>query len=188
VSYEDIRGASAGAGWPANGDVDAGSFMGQLRSKTGKLFDLPTESQWEYAGRAGTTTPLNSGHHLLGFDSDPRMDEVGRYQYNGGGTNGTPSHVDTSAGSAKVGSYAVNSWGLYDTHGNVLELCLDWYGPYPGDVTDPRGPSAVTFRVARGGCWWFQAAGCRMAGTRITANPNNAHGAMGFRVTVPAGQ
>jgi len=74
-----------------------------------------------------------------------------------------PSDGDTSVGSTTVGSYAVNAWGLYDTHGNVLELCLDWYGPYPGDVTDPRGATTnVLYRVARGGGWWFPAAGCRM--------------------------
>jgi len=189
VSYEDIRGAIAGAAWPTNGDVDAASFMGQLRSKTGMAFDLPTESQWEYAGRAGTTTTLNSGYGLTSVNSDPRMDQVGRYSYNGGGGFGQSDSVDTSAGSAAVGSYMVNRWGLYDTHGNVFELCLDWFAAYPTNaVTDPVGGTDVTYRVARGGGWWLAAGSCRMAGSRITSNPDYAGHAQGFRVTVPAGQ
>lgn len=87
------------------------------------------------AGRAGTTTTLNSGHGLSDTSSDPSLDLLGRYGYNGGGGFGQSPSVDTSAGSAKVGSYAVNRWGLYDTHGNVFELCLDWFGPYPTDAT-----------------------------------------------------
>ena len=184
VSYEDIRGATAGADWPSSGNVDASSFMGQLRSKTGIAFDLPTEAEWEYAGRAGTTTTLNSGHGLISASSDPHMDQVGRYEYNGGGGFGQSPSVDSSAGSAKVGSYMVNRWGLYDTHGNVFELCLDWIAAYPTNaVTDPVGGTDVTYRVARGGGWWLSAGGCRMAGTRITSNPDYAGHAQGFRVT-----
>jgi len=119
VSYDAIRGSSAGAGWPASGSVDADTFMRRLRSRTGRAFDLPTESQWEYAGRAGTTTALNSGYNLTSTSSDARMNEVGRYYYNGG--SGGSQGGDTTVGTAKVGSYLVNQWGLYDIHGNVWE-------------------------------------------------------------------
>ena len=107
VNYNDIRGAVEGAKWPASDNVDATSFLGRLRLRTGKAFDLPTEAQWEYACRAGTVTALNNGKILT---------EVGRCKANSGDglRNG-----DTAVGTAKVGSYLPNAWGLYDMHGNV---------------------------------------------------------------------
>ena len=187
VSYNDIRGASAGVGWPANGNVDATSFMGLLRARTGKAFDLPTESQWEYAGRAGTTTALNSGYNLSSTSSDAHMSAVGRYWYNGG--SGYTQNGDTSVGTAKVGSYLPNSWGLYDIHGNVWDWCLDWYDAYPGTVTDPCGPSSSPYsnRVVRGGGWGDDASYCRV-GFRLNGDPGDADIGMGFRVALPPGQ
>jgi formylglycine-generating enzyme required for sulfatase activity len=162
VSYDDIRGSSAGAGWPGSDSVDANSFMGKLRAKTGIVsFDLPTESQWEYACRAGTTTALNSGKNLTSTKSCPNMSEVGRYWYNGGST--CAQNVGTVGATAKVGSYLPNAWGLYDMHGNVWEWCLDWYGSCPGTVTDPTNVSSGSFRVRRGGCWLHYARSCRSA-------------------------
>lgn len=166
VSYYDIRENPANSAispnWPASSQVHADSFMGKLRSKTGlSTFDLPTEAQWEYACRAGTTTALNSGYNLTSTGADAHMAEVGRYWYNGG--SGYSSGGDTSVGSAKVGSYLPNAWGLFDMHGNVWEWCLDWYESAPAGALDPPGAASGSYRVLRGGCWDFYARGCRSA-------------------------
>ncbi len=174
VSYDMIRGSSDGAGWPSNSNVDADSFMGRLRARTGKAFDLPTESQWEYAGRAGTTTALNSGKNLTDVNQCPNMSEVGRYWYNGG--SGYTQNGDTSVATAKVGSYLPNAWGLYDIHGNVWEWCLDWFPGYEG-----------SYRVFRGGSWYSYAGSCRAA-IRNRDYPVNAYGNLGFRAALPPGQ
>ena len=129
VSYNHIRGANLGAWWPQMNAVDETSFMGKLRAKTGRLFDLPTEAQWEYACRAGTATALNSGKNLSAATGvDANMAEVGRYYYNSGSFDNSYDYGGTEeTGTAKVGSYLPNAWGLYDMHGNVDEVCLDWY-------------------------------------------------------------
>jgi formylglycine-generating enzyme required for sulfatase activity len=185
MSYNWIRGTNEGARWPASSNVDAGSFMGKLRARTGRAFDLPTESQWEYAARAGTATALNSGYNLTNQYGDARMDEVGRYSYNGGRPYSTDG--DTTVGTAKVGSYLANAWGLYDIHGNVWEWCLDWYGTYPGTVSDPRGASSGSARVFRSGCWSSSAIGCRAA-CRSKSQPGGASAYFGFRAALPPGQ
>ena len=198
VSYNDIRGSNLGAQWPSNNSVDSVSFMGRLRARTGKAFDLPTESQWEYAGRAGTPTALNSGNNLTDKDNCLNMAEVGRYYYNGGTDSRFNQHGDTSVGTAKVGSYPPNTWGLYDIHGNVWEWCLDLYGTYPGTVNDPLGSSLESFRartsgslyrMLRGGSWAYRAYRGR-GGFRFFLNPDAAchEYGIGFRIALPAGQ
>ena len=173
VSYDILRGNSAegGAGWPSAGHaVDADSFFGILREKTGLVFDLPTEAQWEYACRAGTTTALNSGKNLLSKNICPNMSEVGNYNIKG------------NEDYAIVGSYLPNAWGLYDMHGNVCEWCLDWYGDYPLEpVNDPTGPSSGAKRVDRGGTKSSSAQGCRSA-TRWTQEPHRWGYGSGFRI------
>jgi formylglycine-generating enzyme required for sulfatase activity len=184
VSYVDIRGASAGAGWPANNNVDADSFMGRLRAKTGlSTMDLPTESQWEYACRAGTGTALSSGYNLTSTGSDPRMSEVGRYYYNHPGGYSSSSSVSTTGGTAKAGSYLPNAWGLYDMHGNVWEWCLDWYGTYPGTVTDPAGAASGSDRVRRVGGCDAGARYCRSANRR-GRNPSLREFYLGLRLSM----
>ena len=186
VSYDTIRGtaSTAGAGWPTYGHkVDSMSFMGKLQEKTGMVFDLPTEAQWEYACRAGTTTALNSGKDLKDpTGQDAAMDEVGRYWFNGG--SGYSQNCTDANGTAKVGSYLPNAWGLYDMHGNVYEWCLDWWGASLTSTTvetDPVGPNTGSFRVIRGGFWSYYAEICRSA-FRNGSSPSNYGNSVGFRV------
>lgn len=140
VSYNMIRGNSAGAGWPASSAVDASSFLGKLRVRTGLDFDLPTEAQWEYACRAGTTTTYSYGDSANGS-----------YMW---------YSSNSSSKSHEVGTKSPNPWGLYDMHGNVWEWCLDWYASSLTGGTDPKGSSSGSRRVMRGGGWINDASGC----------------------------
>ncbi len=135
---------------------------------------LPTEAQWEYACRAGTTTPFNTGSFLTNLQANYNW----AYPYN----NGTNT-VTTYPGKIQaVGTYAANAWGLYDMHGNVWEWCNDWYGTYPTTAqTDPTGAATGSGRVVRGGCWFNDALTCRSA-FRNNSNPRNNIVNIGFRV------
>ncbi|MGN0846714.1 MAG: formylglycine-generating enzyme family protein, partial [Kiritimatiellia bacterium] len=183
VSYNAIRGSSSGAGWPGSAAVDPTSFMGRLRTRTGLAgVDMPTEAQWEYACRAGTTTALNSGRNLTNTDRDANMNEVGRYGYNQNDGKGGYSDYHTT-----VGSYKPNAWGLYDMHGNVWEWCLDWYTSCgTSAVSDPMGAPSGSYRVRRGGCWIIFAQGCRSA-LRGRNYPSSSGDNVGFRLCCSAG-
>jgi len=186
VSYHDLRGKEKGNQWPKNNDVDADSFFGKLRAKTGLLADLPTEAQWEYACRAGTKTALNSGKNLTvssGFC--PNLAELGRYANNRSDGKGNFSEH------TKVGMYKPNAWGLYDMLGNVWEWCLDGRGDYgTAAVTNPRGSSQRAYgdMVTRGGCWQDAAGRSRSARRGLTySNPNMVSEYRGFRMVVLPG-
>ncbi len=177
VCYNDIRGSSLGSEWPASTAVDATSFIGQLRQKIGNdTFDLPTEAQWEYACRAGTTSALNNGKELTINDGYcDNLAEVACYESN---NEGTAHKV--------VGSYRANAWGLYDMHGNIWEWCLDWETrDMPSTaVTDPVGPLSGSKRILRGGCWAWPARGCRSAdrASQYDWHGGGSAGDMGFRL------
>ncbi|MFZ4455659.1 MAG: formylglycine-generating enzyme family protein [Bacteroidales bacterium] len=136
---------------------------------------LPTEAQWEYACRAGTTTPFNTGNFLTNLQANYDW----RYPYN----NGTNTDTAYPNKTQTVGLYPPNAWGLYDMHGNACEWCYDWYASvYPTTPqTDPTGPNSGLYRVYRGGCWYFYAYNCRTA-YRVYDYPNYEHNFLGFRV------
>ncbi len=135
---------------------------------------LPTEAQWEYACRAGTTTPFNTGAFLTNLQANYNW----AYPYNGG-TN----TVTTYPGKTQtVGTYAANAYGLYDMHGNVWEWCSDWYGTYPTAAqTNPTGATTGSYRVIRGGSWDSDARYCRSA-FRNSSDPSDSYSFIGFRV------
>ena len=185
VSFDDIRGSGSGNNWPSDSSVDSSSFIGKLRERTSlNTLDLPTEAQWEYACRADTTTYYNDG---IAGTSSSQLDVLGRYRYNGGflngGTTSPPDNAGLENGSAMVGSYLANNWGLYDTHGNVWEWCLDWYSATLEGGTDPLGPSSNpdSKRVIRCGGWSAQTADCRSA-RRNGYTKSVQHEAIGFRL------
>ncbi|MBE0567961.1 MAG: SUMF1/EgtB/PvdO family nonheme iron enzyme [Krumholzibacteria bacterium] len=126
-------------------------------------YRLPTEAEWEYACRAGTKTPFNTGPCL---DARTEANYHGSYPY-----TGCPSGPWV-AWTVPVGSYPANDFGLYDMHGNLWEWCNDWYGVYGGSVTDPVGPWPGRYRVIRGGVWGAFARSCRSA-LRFDAYPGN---------------
>ncbi len=160
VSYNIIRGSSNGAKWPSSSAVDSSSFMGKLRSRTGLDFDLPTEAQWEFACRAGTTTTYSYGNSANG-----------NYMWYAGNSN-DKTHP--------VGSKSANPWGLYDMHGNVWEWCLDWYGNLTYG-TDPKGSSSGSNRVERGSCWYNDADLCTSS-RRGSYYPSGGGSSDGFRI------
>ena len=183
LSWNMLRGSSAGAQWPASDDVDASSFFGKLRAKTALLADLPTEAQWEYACRAGTTTALNSGKNITSKEQCPNVAEVGRYKHNR--SDGKGGYKDRTT---KVGMYQPNAWGLYDMHGNAWEFCLDWYAEHLGTdpMTDPKGPISGTKRAQRGGGCnnSDDALRCRSSIRSSFATPEKTGDHSGFRVAI----
>ena len=121
-------------------------------------FSLPTEAQWEYACRAGTTG-VYAGN----------LDQMAWFAEN----SGMKTHP--------VSQKQANAWGLQDMHGNVWEWCADWHGPYPDTVTNPQGAPSGSYRVRRGGSWGGHAYHCRVA-DRGRSYPAGSDGSVGFRI------
>jgi formylglycine-generating enzyme required for sulfatase activity len=151
----------------------AAEFCRKLSAKEGVTYRLPTEAQWEYACRAGTTTPFHTGETV----TPDQANYDGNSTY-AGGPKGEFREETTAAG-----SFAPNAWGLHDMHGNVWEWCADWYGGAyaEGDATDPTGPASGDRRIFRGGCWMNFPAVCRSA-NRAKVVPESWNFHLGFRV------
>jgi formylglycine-generating enzyme required for sulfatase activity len=154
---------------------DIGSWMTALNTHVTEpgTFALPTESQWEYAARAGTTTRFNYGNGFGGDENcSTEAERTSNMWYCG----------NSGASTQAVGQKPANAWGLRDMHGNVWEWCSDWYGTYPtGPVTDPTGPGSGSGRVLRGGSWFNYAQYCRSA-YRVNGAPSSRFNSLGFRV------
>ena len=152
---------------------DATRFCDKLtkRLPKGLKASLPTEAQWEYACRAGTTTPFSFGSDLNG----DKANCDGNFPY------GTSTQGKSLGKTRSVKSYEPNAWGLYDMHGNVWEWTSDFYGAYPsGTVVDPTGPDTASDRVIRGACWGDDAWNCRSA-YRLGISAVARIGNLGFR-------
>jgi formylglycine-generating enzyme required for sulfatase activity/rubredoxin len=138
-------------------------------------YRLPTEAEWEYACRAGTSTPFSTGSNI----TTEQANYDGNYPYNGN-IKGRYLQKPWS-----VGSGTPNGWGLYDMHGNVYEWCWDWYGSYSSEVqTDPTGASSGSYRVSRGGGWYDIARLVRSA-RRDSNTPTYRGNGVGFRLVRP---
>ena len=150
--------------------IDCHRFVEQLNSRgIAGEFRLPTEAEWEYACRAGTTTVFHYGNRL-----DATMANI-----NGERPYGCKEKGAYRRTTLPVGSFAPNAWGLYDMHGNVWEWCQDHYGE---DAPD-EGPR----RVLRGGSWYGGARNCRSA-YRSWDEPTDRYGNNGFRLVMEAGE
>ncbi|RJP26266.1 MAG: formylglycine-generating enzyme family protein [Candidatus Omnitrophota bacterium] len=149
--------------------TDCQTFITKLNGMGLGTFRLPTEAEWEYACRAGTTTSFYWGE-------DPNDSQIGHYAWYSG--NNTPS------GTKEVGLKLPNAWGLLDMWGNAFEWCQDLYGSYPSNSqTDPTGPTGGSSRVVRGGHWFGYARYCRSAYRMSrTPEPDYRDNYIGFRL------
>ena len=139
---------------------DCQEFIKKLNAKTDGGYRLPTEAEWEYACRAGTTTAYSFGESLTESEANIYGDSI-----------------------KAVGSYRPNAFGLYDMHGNVWEWCEYWYGDYPaGAVTDPKGPATGEYRVLRGGSFLNSVSYARSSYRLYLTPPYRFLNFVGFRL------
>ncbi|MXS84033.1 formylglycine-generating enzyme family protein [Nitrosomonas oligotropha] len=152
---------------------DVQTFITKMNDLKAELkLCLPTEAQWEYACRAGSTTPFSWRDQI----NSTLVNFNGNLPYN----NGSPSEFREQAVAVK--ELPCNDWGLYQMHGNVWEWCQDWFANYPAEpVIDPKGPESGDSRVLRGGSWNFRGRICRSA-SRFPYNPSLRHSTFGFRL------
>ena len=153
---------------------DIKEYLTKLNQKTVKTYRLPTEAEWEYACRAGTKTPFNTGENL----TTNQANYDGNYPYKNFPKG---KYLEKTT---PVGSFAPNAWGLYDMHGNVWEWCSDWYDEnyYKNSSSqNPKGPTSGTNRVLRGGSWLDRGQFCRSS-RRYSSAPAYRDYSYGFRL------
>ena len=174
---------------------DAQAFIAMLNAQQPGLdLSLPTEAQWEYACRAGTTTATYAGDlEIVALNHAPVLDAIAWYGGNSGvdfdlnngfeASWGGKQYEFTRTGTRIVGQKRPNSWGLYDTLGNVWEWCADWFGSDQNTPqTDPSGPDRSAHRVVRGGSWSLTARRVRAA-YRHARSPGRRNEILGFRLS-----
>lgn len=153
---------------------DIQTFITAMNNRGEGTYRLPTEAEWEYAARAGSTTAFANGG-ITNTECSPLDSNLNAMGWYCGNANGT-THP--------VAQKQANDWGLYDMSGNVWEWCQDWYGDYPaGSVTNPGGPSTGSNRVLRGGSWLYSAGICRSA-YRNSSTPALRDSYLGFRLVL----
>ena len=199
IKYNAVDGSGGSSAYAMVTNACPTSYIGYLRSRTGVMFNLPSDAQWEYACRARVGEGhWNNGAVDTGVVAYTNM--PGRCQTTGGSAK-TPDADCTPdmGGSPVVGSYAPNAWGLYDMHGGVWEICLDWYeadadiAKYAGAVNiNPAnhlqtlsGETANQGRVGRGGGWGSVHSMC-LSRTRYGFGGGMSSEAVGFRLCCPA--
>jgi len=166
--WESVMGSNPSRFKGANNPVEQVSWEDcqKFVNRLGSGFRLPTEAEWEYACRAGST---------MAYCFGPGSSDVSEYAWYGHNSGGK---------TRPVGQKKPNAWGLYDLHGNVWEWCQDWYGEYStGSVTDPTGPTGGSSRVFRGGGWGITAGRCRSA-FRSYYSPDSRYDDLGCRLVL----
>ena len=157
---------------------DCMKFIKKLNAQKKGVYRLPTEAEWEYACRAGTSTAYSWGKWIdcaraMYSNNSMKSGECLKY---------VKSREMAIDGAAPVKSYPPNAWGFYDMHGNVWEWCIQWHGDYPARaVTDPSGPESGSRKIRRGGSWFGHGYLCRSA-NRNVGHPASRYRTTGFRL------
>ena len=199
INYQTIRGFSPNVNWPATGDfvvLDKNTVCGRMRLLTGGGgWDLPTEAQWEFACRAGTTTAFNNGNEIgRDVNANPTWSHDANHPevLDMAWCNSSRAQAGNVNGPQSVGQKLPNAWGLYDMSGNVWEFTRDWCrtdaepGVFANDAVEPVGEATGSTRVIRGGAWdneWFL---MRSAARYNALRPDGGTQDVGFRLVCPA--